>query len=533
MSTAAAPYASLKQKNTPEPLGDAAKNCMRADASRKMEDGRDNILNNAGRTADRWWDYYDGKKTVAKTASGLAIGATVAGVGVATHGAAIPIAAIVGIAGGGFILGKMSDTAFVKLWGRQYTGGKRTDRWLTDQLNGPQEHRDNAELLEVRAHKTVRRAVYHFCTANEKFKKAQTLLRQLNASIQSCDDAAKVMTALLHVRHHVEKARLYLYPAAFLSEVLLTGYEVLWNRWEDQDTKQLERVRHPGEACKSHKCYKDSTAGGVPGMHWPRYNLQREKAKVADTLNKLATKTMQLPQFGGLAPETKKLMIVAYMKYEENRDSFLIKGQHGVTNSWGRKTNSEKGAFIAKNSVSAAIAGGTAGVHVRLDEVLSGLAGLMDMGFNLLDLSVNEGVEGSGLPSGDAGKVGAKHGKHAQEGLRHAAVHLWEAVEVNTLIEKDHWNQQAGDLRALDGLFCEITTEWLRHVYKIEHHLVKTREELHKMNELIFELTDRTQKAIEKLDQASLAWANGIDKFMTRGNHSKCFDFCMGFVGQS
>lgn len=129
----------------------------------------------------------------------------------------------------------------------------------------------------------------------------------------------------------------------------------------------------------------------------------------------------------------------------------------------------------------------------------------MDMGFNSLDLSVNEVVEGSGLPSGDGGKAGAKHGKHAQEGLRHAAVHTFGRRLRSTLSSRRTTaNQQMGDLRPLDGLFCERTTEWLKLVYKIEHHLVKTREELHKMNKLIFELTARTQKAIEKLDYRSV-----------------------------
>ena len=95
---------------------------LKAEAYDLMMQGRASKGGKLARSARRSWNYGGGKKTVIKVGVGLGVATGFAALGVATHGVGIPI--IVGLAAGGLAVGKLSDTAFAKLWGRQYTGAK-------------------------------------------------------------------------------------------------------------------------------------------------------------------------------------------------------------------------------------------------------------------------------------------------------------------------------------------------------------------------------------------------------------------------
>ncbi len=142
---------------------------LKAEAYDLMMQGRASKGGKLARSARRSWNYGEGKKTVIKVGVGLGVATGFAALGVATHGVGIPI--IVGLAAGGLAVGKLSDTAFAKLWGRQYTGGERTRAWI-----GTYKQVDSAgatQVLDERAHKTIRRAFQHYRTAWEKAQQIQ------------------------------------------------------------------------------------------------------------------------------------------------------------------------------------------------------------------------------------------------------------------------------------------------------------------------------------------------------------------------
>lgn len=511
-------------------LSDTQNNAMGNKAHDKMEDGRTDLLNNAGRTFDRWWDYYDGKKTATKAGVGLAIGGAAAGIGVATHGAAVPVAAVIGIAAGGYITGKAADTAIGRLWDLGYKGATRTRAWVHD--NGG--HKDNSQMLEARAHKTIRHAAQHFRTAREKLKKARQLPqlahmpvpgRHFQPTTTSCTDAFNGMTALLHVRHHLEKARLYLHPATFLLARLLDVQDALYTRWNGQDVTQLQTPWHPPKTCDSKTCYWANSADASSSSRrgdWGdlgSVSIAERKRKLHDLSTALSMDIgLQSPHlFNRLSAQTVRLVRDAESSYDENRGDCFLHTKHGVTNWWDRKTHSEQAAFVAKNAISAAIAIGGAGAHVKVDEPLSGLAALMDMGFTSLDLSTQETFEGVGHPSENL----RKDGKHAQEGLRHAAVHLWEALEVDHSIGEEHPGYV---LRAFSTKACDRTLEYLRNVHKIRHHLKKTREELWEMIDLVETLSEYTKNCLVEVTSIAYQYGRYLDAFWRM--HDRCDGRC-------
>ncbi|HEX3880218.1 MAG TPA: hypothetical protein VHW24_24720 [Bryobacteraceae bacterium] len=509
-------------------LTDPTNSQMKLDARQKMVDGRADVLNNAGRTLDRFWEYKDGKKTAAKVGTGLVIGAGVAAAGAATHGAAVPVAAVLGIAAGGYIAGKVADTSVGRMWDLGYKGASRTRAWIHD--NGG--HKDHSRLLEARAHKTIRHAVQHFRTAREKLHKAKQLPQFARMTSRrsdynlpdSCDEAFNAITALLHVRHHLEKTRLYLHPATFLLGRLLDVHEILYARWNGQDHTQLQSPWHPPKACDSKKCYYDNSAltnrNAYPGdwVDLGNFSPAQRRKKVSDTLDELSMDLgLHMPMFGHLSQQTIRLIGEAESSYDENRDDCFVHAKHGVTNWWDRKTRGEQGAFVAKNAISLAVAGGAAGAHVRLDEALSTLAAAMDMGFTSFDLGASETIEDSGLPSGEL----RRDGKHAQEGLRHAAIHFWEALEVDHAIDEEH---PGYNLRALTSRACERTIDYLRNVNKIQHHLAKVRRELCEMIDLIDKISKCTKRALEDVTVIGYEYGRYLEPFWML--HDRCPGRC-------
>ena len=511
-------------------LKDTTNSQMTDDADRRMSDGRDDLLNSAGRNLDRWWEYKDGKKTAVKVGTGLVIGAGVAAAGAATHGAAIPVAAIVGIAAGGYVAGKAADTTVGRMWDLGYTGASRTQAWVHD--NGG--HKDNSHLLEARAHKTIRHAVQHLRTAKEKFNKARQLPQLARMPVPKpgfhpttidCDDAFNGITALLHVKHHLEKVRLYLHPASFLLGRLLDMHEVLYTRWNGQDTTQLQTPWHQQEKCGSKRCYYTDEDGHLAGLGSYRrdwddlggVSLPQRRRKVNDLFTELSMGIgLEARLLRRLSPPTLRLIRDAESTYDESRDCFVHK-KHGLTNWWDRKTHSEQVAFVARNAISAATAIGAGGAHVKVDEPLNALAALMDMGFNGLDLGVGETVEGVGLSSEGL----RRDGKHAQEGIRHAAVHLWEALEVDHAIDQDHFG---GNLRALTSNACERTADYLKNVNKIKHHLGKARADFWEMIELIDKLSKYTKRCLEAVNVLAFEYGAYLETFWTM--HDRCQGRC-------
>ena len=165
-----------------------------------------------------------------------------------------------------------ADTTVGRMWDLGYTGASRTRAWVHD--NGG--HKDNSHLLEARAHKTSSpRGATSSYGKREAFNKAKQLPQLARMPVLKpgfhpttidCDDAFNGITALLHVKHHLEKVRLYLHPASFLLGRLLDMHEVLHTRWNGQDTTQLQTPWHQQEKCGSKRCYYTDEDGHLAGL---------------------------------------------------------------------------------------------------------------------------------------------------------------------------------------------------------------------------------------------------------------------------
>lgn len=494
----------------------------------EMLAGRDNTLGEAARVAERSWKYGEGKKTATKVAVGTTVGVAIAGIGAATHGAGIPV--IIGLAIGGFTVGQMSDMAFAKAWGRQYTGGKRTQEWL----NHPQviDTFGKSKLLEERAHKTVRRAFQHFRTACENARNLHLVLR----SPQTCDQAFDMMSELLGVKRHLDKARLYIFPAMFLAHHVLDYYDQSWKQWSGKDDKAANASWHPQKFCvistNPDECVytgharpaQSAQAKPLPGIPWNpgTFNVHDESHLLDDLATRLGTDpVLRLPYPGQFRPGVQRMFDAAEQEYNENRT--VTKLKHGVTNPLLRKTTGEQTALGVKKGASVLLAGGSIGAHIHADEAFGALAMLIDAAFSSPDLLIEEGVEGIGndvqpqRPDIELQREGAKAGAEAQEGLRKAAVHLWETGNVMGRISEV--NNGGYDFT---GTSCKEAVEYLRQVYKIQHHLLKTQKYLTETIEQITDLAERIDKGLTALTNVSNIAFKSIDRFM--GEHAYCME---------
>jgi hypothetical protein len=487
-------------------------------ALNQMNAGRDDLLKQVSRSIERGWDYGEGKKTAAKVAVGATVGAGVAAIGVVTHGAGIPV--IAGLAVGGFVVGNMSDTAFAKLWGRNYTGGAASREWMG---NNPKiDSGGQAKLMEERAHKTVRRAFQHYRTACEKMKAVKKLCI---VAPQSCDQASEAVTALLEVKRHLDKARMYVYPSIFLSGHVLEYYEKTWTKWSGKDDDDVRGAWHPDKNCGCSRCYFTQNPNLVAHVPAPwdqgNFNLAKMKSEIATAKKQMEIDpTLGAPIPNNIGKGTRDLFLDAQYAYTYHR-GMGVKMAHSFTNQWARKTNREKVIVGAKQVVSAALAGGSAGAHVHADELLNALAVFIDGAFTSFGLVFGEGSEDVTLGSAPANghiesqAYGSAMGEESQEQLRKSATHLWEAGKVIGRIWSE--NSNSDDFK---GTTCDQAVEYERQVYKIRHHLVETRCYLEETIELVTELASRVDRDLFNLTYISNRYIRAIDAFMK--GHQSC-----------
>lgn len=489
---------------------------LKSRAKEEMQKGREDVINRMARSAERGWKYGEGKKTALKVGVGVGAGLGIAGIGVATHGLGIPV--IAGLAIGGFTVGQMSDTAFGKLWGRQYTGGERTQEWLNH--GRVIDTSGKSKLLEERAHKTVRRAFQHYRTAQEK---AQTL--PLMRPPNTCEQAFGMMTDLLHVKRHLDKARLYLFPALLLSHHVLEYYEKAWQQWDGKDDAAAKGRWHPEKFCvissrNLDACvYTGNPAGpGRPPIVWNRgtLNVHHEQQQLDNLAIKLGIDPVVLCRhIQQLSLGTRRMFEDAEREYDEHRVGAKLK--HSYVNQWQRKTTAEQVGFAVKKGASVGLAGATIGVQVP-SEAIHGISVLVDMGFTALDLGIGEGSEpveealltAPQQPDLESQRDGAKAGAGAQEGLRKAAVHLWESGNA--------WQKIIDANGGVDfsGHTCAEATEYLRQVYKIEHHLVKSQNYIHETIETITILAEAVERGLVNLTAISNLVFFVIDAYMNK-----------------
>lgn len=490
-------------------------------AKDKMQEGRDSTLGQMGRSAERYWDHGGGKKTAMKVGVGVFVGVEVAAIGVATHGLGLPI--IFGLAIGGFTVGQMSDTAFAKLWGRQYTGGKRTQEWLNnfkviDSIG-------KSELADERAHKTVRRAFQHYRTACSNARNLKLALR----SPQTCDQAYDMMIELLGVKRHLDKARLYLFPAMYLLRHVLEYQDVSWKHWSGKDDQAARADWHPAKFCvisvDPEACVYTGhtpTMKPLPNTPWNRgaFDAHHEITQLDHLKNQLGTDPLlRAPKPQNVEYAVQRMFADAERDYNENRA--IVKLKHGVTNTWQRKTTREQVAFGMKKGASVALAGGSMGVHIHFDEAFGAIAALVDAAFSSPDILLEEAVERMGpetptrTPDIELQGKGARVGAEAQEGLHKAAVHVWEMHEAWTTICKAN-----NDGDAFIGHSCSEAIEYLRQVYKIQHHLLKTQGYLTETIEKVVDLAERIDAGLTALTNISNIVFKSINGFMV--GHAFC-----------
>jgi hypothetical protein len=463
------------------------------------------------RSIRRSWEYGEGKKTAVKVGGSLAIAGIFGAVGAATHGVGLPI--VIGLAAGGLVVGKLSDTAFAKVWGRQYIGGGRTREWVQE-FQAPSDMGE-AKLLEERAHKTIRRAYQHYRTG---FAKAEAL--PAGAILTSCDQCVAALVKALGAKHHLDKARLYLHPALFLAEALMIAHYGRWNDFKDHEEVVCNAEWHSNHRCEG-KCFMTLSKTFPPALvkeHlWTQGDIERQARKLEDARRTIETD----PTIQGSGPSQGYNKEIRWL-YEDamaiygNRQ--LAKLKHGVTNMWDRKTKGEQKAFAAKQGASIGLAALGGGIHGHYDEVLDGAAILLDAGLTALDTSSAEGIEsldrGPTRPTNLAKhKDGSQIASESQEAMRKAAIHLFEINTICGEVEKANGNR-IGD--------CEGALDYLSEIFRIQHHLSKTEHYLTETIHTVTELTELVTARLERLTVYHTDLNRSIRTFLATGNHNGC-----------
>ena len=480
-------------------------------AMEQMTESRAGTGKAINRSIRRSWEYGEGKKTAVKVGGSLAIAGIFGAVGAATHGVGLPI--VIGLAAGGLVVGKLSDTAFAKVWGRQYIGGGKTREWIQE-FQAPADMGE-AKLLEERAHKTIRRAYQHYRTG---FAKGEGL--PVGATLTSCDECVAALVRALGAKHHLDKARLYLHPALFLAEALMTAHYDRWKDLKDHEEVVCNAEWHPNSRCPE-KCVMTLSKTFPPALvkeHlWTQGDIDRQRRKLEDALRTLATD----PTIQGSGPlqghnkELRWLYEDAMAIYSNRR---LAQFKHGVTNMWDRKTKGEQKAFVAKQGASIGLAALGGGIHGHYDEVLDGAAILLDAGLTALDTSSAEGIEsldrGPSKPTNLAKhKDGSQIASESQEAMRKAAVHLFEINTICGAVEKANGNS-FGD--------CEGAIDYLSEIFRIQHHLSKTEHYLTETIHTVAELAELLSRSFERLTDYHTGLNQSIRTFLATGNHNGC-----------
>jgi hypothetical protein len=343
-----------------------------------------------------------------------------------------------------------------------------------------------------------------------------------------------MVTEMLRVKRHLDKARLYVFPAMFLLCHVLDYYDKAWKQWTGKDEEAALGDWHPGKFCVIDHCYyTGSELGGKRALPWiaGKFNVAHEKKLLEDLALKLKfDPTLQSPYHKTPYSGTKKLFDDAERKYDDR--SLGVKAKHGITNPWQRKTMGEQVAFVGKHAASFALAGAGVGAHIKADEALNVAAWLIDAAFSSTDVGLEEGVEG--IDPGvhaytkdiESQLDGSKMGEGAQDGLRKAAIHLWETSNVWVRIVDVNGGY------GFAGQTCDEALEYLRQVYKIQHHLLKTQKYLKETIELVTKLAEKIDHSLATLTTISNAVFDVIDPFMRAHkpcDHGTCYRAAVHF----
>jgi hypothetical protein len=513
---------------------------MKNDAIYLMQQGRENKIKRLNRAIKRSWEYKDGKKKAAKLAVTVGLTTAFVAVGVATHGAGIAVVAA--LAAGSYVVGKMNDTAFAKLYGRQYTGGHRTREFVEHIKNNPVafDTEEQSKSLASRAHKTVRRACQHYRTALDKLGEFTKKVKA-KPKVTSCDEAAERITALLQVKRHLDKSWLYIHPGFFLSNALFKVYSTYWHIWDGTHTQKkvedriseqivdlMKKHDEAQQVCGSDKCYWESGKNGEKSEHtpaaeplWSDSDLDHRVHELEEAEEHLRLDpTVEVPSLDtNLSADAQALYTDTKAKYLHR--SVVTKLKHSVTNTWDRKTKSEKVAFGVAQVVSAgATAGGAAGsVHIP-EGLEKGIDVLLEYGKE----AINLGAEGGGEAAADSVQGGksavgsAQTGKQGQEALQKAAIHLWEMMQVQEKLNA--LKQEQVDFP--EGDVCGSAMAKLYEIYRLKHHLVKTQTYLGETIEVVAGCSKELHTKIKLLKQFHNEIVIDINSFLKSGNHSTC-----------
>lgn len=503
-----------------------------------MQAGRASKAKRIRRSVRRSWTYGGGKKTAAKLAVGVGFGAIFVGVSVATAGAATP-ALIAGLAIGAYAVGQMTDAGFAKLGGRKYRGGRATNEWV-EKYTRP-DTAEKAKALEERAHKTARRAFEHYRRSIEKARIAHNLAVDASKDEATCDDAAALVMGLMSVTRHLEKSRIYTYPALFLCDMVLEAYSGFMRSWTgagggesvnakvDASIKKLMEG-HQG-ACESEFCFFDSRGafrGGQPAVTslqplWTSDEIDQKAQAISEARNRLDLSAVCAPPLSHRYA-TRALYQDAGNKYEHR--SVGVKIKHSVTSAWARKTKSEQKSYVASQITGAALSAGSAGIGGGLwannININAGWEFLIEGGFQVVGNLTNETIDRN-VSTTDASQQTIDRQKHgsavaaeAQDYLRKAAVHLWEAQKIVDALQ----TSDPADT-------CDTAIDRLREIYKIRHHLGKTQLYLGQAIDFVVLLTTHLAIKIEASNDIHGDAFREIDKIMSR-DHGRCGKVCYG-----
>lgn len=490
-----------------------------------MQTGRKQ--NRVARSLKRAWKYKGGKKKLKKLGVTAGITTAVIFLGIATHGAGIGV--VIAIAAGEYAVGRMSDVGFAGLYGKKYTGAKKTAGFILEHRKNPVAFDNGGESrrLASRAHKTIRRACQHYRKAHKK-----SLATKNRGSVKSCDDGSERLTRVFQAKHHFDKALLYIHPGFYLTEALFKTYDKAVKDWEDKREAELNRhiadvfSAHDGEAC-SDKCYavpnKQNRGQFAPTSEdlWDkakRTKIEAELDKAHKALN--SHFNLYLYSRGGLilqqAPEgTEELYEDTVARYSKRGTGTKFK--HFFANNWARKTKSEKRAFVASQVLALVASGSGVGLDKGSELAPEGIKMLIEygamLGETLWDQDIDAIAEAaSGKQSSDQGTGEAREG---QECLQNASIHIQEALKAIPLSErgKDDWED-------LDT--CEEALDKMAAWYKYRHHLWKTQKYLKEAIEIVTKCVEALEVDFAALTRRHDRLCVRIGEFMDKEDHSQC-----------
>lgn len=472
-------------------------------AKSDVDKSRADIAQRTARYLERGWDYGEGKKTVAKVGVGTTIGLGVAAVGVATHGAAVPV--IAAIAVGGFAMGKMSDVGFAKLWGRQYTGGQQSRTWGMDNETASfADGFSEAKLLEERAHKTIRRSIQHY----EAAKKKREAFPFSVAAPKSCSEAVSRALQLLHMKRHLDKAYVYLYPGQLLLRAMFEYEEAIWRELKSKDGQFGRKVWHTQDS-ECITCHYPKASPNGPNWNQGTFNGSdlANKLKALEIWSTLDCGPLTFDR-KRMGPGVGKVFDMATEVYKSR--GMAVKVKHGITNDLNRKTRSEKISLGTRTVISGGLAAAGGVAHAHFDEILGQVGQML----------IDEAATFSDIGSGEVFE-NLEAGKSSQEGLRKVAIHLWEA-------QQSLAGLALADNKLMDfvGTTCDQALDYLRGIYTAQHHALKAQEYLDKTIRLVSKTKADLDTLSASIDALAKTYSHEIAQFLSHHPTSACVPHC-------